>query len=562
MIRQRSRRDVFLFVAGFLLAGALHLLDRHFNALLLEETPDGSAALAFGSTVLFVLNLAIYCFLLLRWTLSVYTRLLPSRSRAYLMGAAAMMLVFLLIRSIKYRQAAYNSPMEHFLWYAYYVPLLAVPGLFLLTCLRMEPKRKGGVLLTHLVWGIMLVMILLVATNDLHRWMFSPRCEEVGGSWSSYKNEPLWYIYYGVVILYAVAGLVLLVVQALRHGGRHVWRRTLLPVLLTLLTPALLRVSDRFLFQRRAAFPWAFPEMAVFCMLGILESCIRSRLIPFNENYERFFEKLQLSAEVTDPSLHPVFTTAAPFSATDEQRRASLHEPLLLDEDTRLFGRALPAGYAFWTGDERTLRLRNKTLAETAELLESENELLRFETEQLLERARVDVRNSVYARAAAEVYDTQKEIAALLTRLEPDAPDYAQTLAAILLRTAFVKRQTNFVLQGAERETVTAQELCLALEESARFLALCGVQASVEQKSDCDCNVRDALRLYRSFEALIERMPGRTNDLLITLTPDALRLMADCPPPETLPQTPDAVDAVFEDGQLYLTVRIGKGGAA
>ncbi len=549
-----------LFVGWIVLAGVLHVLDRLCNAYLEElGTAAGSALPAFSSTLLFVLNLAIYCALLLWWTQSVYTRLLPSPARRFILAAGGMMLLFLLIRSVKYRLAVYASLLEHFCWYAFYVPMAFIPALFLATCLCMEPERRGRKTQIRLTLIAAAVISLLVATNDLHKWMFIPIGTEVqGGVWNSYTLGPLWYITYGFVIVCVILGLVLL---ALADRRRHSGRKTLLPSLILLGMLAILTLADRPLSRAMLASPWTFPDAATFCMLGIFESCIRSRLIPFNENYIDYFGQMQLPAEITDPAQRTVYRTASAVAADADARTAALTAPQLLDGHTRLSGKRISSGYAFWTGDESTLQALNRALADANEVLETENDLLRYETEQAEERLRVDTRNRLYAEADASVQETQQAIAALLQRLQPEREDYAETLAKILLMNAYIKRKTNFVLQAAERDTVTATELYLALEESSRFLCLCGVDASAEQKAKRTFSNAEAAVLYDSFERLAEAFADRARHLLILLTDEGLRLMTDCEQPFDLPALSAAAEASNEDGLLYLTLRAGKGGA-
>lgn len=562
---KRQRADTVLFVALFLLAGAAHVLDRlTVRSLLAAEAEASSALLAMASTGLFVLNFGLYLGLLIWWLLSVRQRLLPSPGRSYVMLAAAFMIFFLLQRAFKYRLAADGTPLEHVLWYAYYVPLGMIPSLFLLTCLSMEPEREKTVRARRAVWICGLGLVLAVVTNDLHFGMFRPVGDHFqNGAWGSYENGALWYVFYAYVGGAVLLGLVMLArIDRRQHGGR----RALPSALLMLLTLGLMYAVDNLIPTYYPKYyylaPYFFPETFIFGMLGVFESCIRSRLIPCNENYAGFFARLELPAEIDDEALRPVYRTARPVNASQEQKRAALHEPLLLDGGERLYGRLLPSGRAFWVGDERTLRQLNEDLAEAAEVLESENELLRYENEQKEARARVDARNRVYARAAAEVYGTQKKIAALLEGLDAAAPDYRDRLAKILLLNAYVKRKTNFVLLEAERDRVSAEELALALEESARFLALCGVNASVERSAARSFAPREVMALYDSFEALAEMMPGLCSALMVSLTDDSLRLMADGAAPEAWPETPAQLTAEAEGGQLYLSLRCREGGAA
>ncbi|MBQ6430943.1 MAG: hypothetical protein IJJ99_03595 [Oscillospiraceae bacterium] len=561
MNKVKTRRTI-LFVIGILLAGAIHVMDRLCNEYLnMLSSAEGSALPAFGSTVMFVLNFAIYCALLLWWIRSVYTRLLPSPARRCILIAGGMMLLFLLIRSVKYRLAVYASLLEHFCWYAFYVPMAFIPALFLATCLCMEPERRGRKTQIRLTLAAAALISLLVATNDLHYLMFHPIGTEVqGGVWNSYTLGPLWYLTYGFVIVCVLLGLTLL---ALADRRKHSGRKTLFPALILLGMLAILTLADRPLSRAMLASPWTFPEAAAFCMLGIFESCIRSRLIPFNENYIEYFAQLRLPAEITDPAQRTVYRTASPMEADAAARREALAAPILLpDGHTRLSGKRISSGYAFWTRDERALQALNRELADANEVLETENDLLRFETEQAKERLRVDTRNRLYAEADASVQGTQRRIGELLQHLQPERADYAETLAKVLLMNAYIKRKTNFVLQAAGCRTITAKELYLALEESSRFLCLCGVDSSAEQRTERAFSNAEAAALYDSFEQLAEAFAEQARHVLILLTDEGIRLMADCAAPFELPELPAAAELSAEDGLLYLTLRAAEGGAA
>ena len=557
--KYRISESVWFYIAGFLLGGVLHVADNMVNtALYSVQEPAASALPAFSSTLLFALNLLIYCTLIFLWIQSVYERLLPSVGRICTIAAAVLMLVFLLIRSAKYRLVDYDTLLEHILWYAYYVPLVGIPGLFLITCLSMGPERRNRKWLMLLVLALAGLLVLGVATNDVHLLMFCPTPDNLpqSGRWSTYYTGPLWYVVYGFVILCVLLGLFLLI----RADRRKRWaRRTLLPVLLLLGMLGMLLISDRIMGTTLFRSPWQFPETFVFFMLGIFECCIRSRLIPFNDGYTDFFAKLKLPADVTGPDLVPVDRTANAIPAGASQRSAALSQPLPLDADTRLYGKRISTGCAFWLRDEGSLHRLNEALSDANEVLESENDLLRLENEQSAERIRVDARNQVYAKAAAEVYGTQKKIAALLDRLHPEAEDYPAVLSRVLLLNAYVKRKTNFVLQAAERDTVSAQELYLALDETARFLELCGVSTSVTQGTNRPLSVADAMTLYDSFALLAEFFAESADKLVVLMEENVLRLMAEYPLDLSLPQTPALTEASVEDGLLYLSLRARKG---
>ena len=85
-----TRRRTCLFVAFLLLAGAAYALSRTGKPLL--------EALMTGC------NYLIYIGLLLYWFQSVRARLLPSRAKQWMMGAALLMLLYQMLRVFKYVQ--------------------------------------------------------------------------------------------------------------------------------------------------------------------------------------------------------------------------------------------------------------------------------------------------------------------------------------------------------------------------------------------------------------------------------------------------------------------------
>jgi hypothetical protein len=267
---------------------------------------------------------------------------------------------------------------------------------------------------------------------------------------------------------------------------------------------------------------------------------------------------MQLPAMITDLDLQPVLRSAVPVAAEEVQLRAALAGPVYPDPDTRLSGMALRAGYAFFTEDESRLNRVNEELRDANDMISQENEIIRMEQELAEEKAAVEERSRLYAKAAQETYPTQKKISALIAGAEPDTPAFREKVAKVLVLMAHVKRKTNFVLLEAERDTITAEELASALRESAHYLGSCGMNTAVTVTAARDFRCREAIVLYDCFEAVAEALLGQTAELWVRLSDDELLLMADGDRMPTLPELPLPVKTACEDGQI--TVRIATGG--
>ena len=82
-------RNTLVFIGFFLLAGIANVLSMLFGSEL--------------STLMTCLNYLIFLGLLLFWIEAVRVRLLPSRGRTYILSAAFLMLLHMLLRIFKYR---------------------------------------------------------------------------------------------------------------------------------------------------------------------------------------------------------------------------------------------------------------------------------------------------------------------------------------------------------------------------------------------------------------------------------------------------------------------------
>ena len=81
------------------------------------------------------LRSAIYIFLFSAWGVSLSVRIVQTHTRRYLLSISTLMVLWLLLRSIKY--AAPLETVCRYLWYGYYLPLLFIPMFSLLVALSL-----------------------------------------------------------------------------------------------------------------------------------------------------------------------------------------------------------------------------------------------------------------------------------------------------------------------------------------------------------------------------------------------------------------------------------------
>lgn len=534
-----------LFIGFLLIAGIANVLSRFL--------PPVSAGL------MTALNYVILTGLLLFWIQSVRVRLLPSEARKSVLGAAVLMLMYMLLRIFKYRFAVEPLTLRYSL-YAYWIPQVLIPTLFLITCIRIRHAERNDLKHRELLLLVpAILLVLTVMSNDLHFLVYQAKVDlsVFAGDSGTYNRGPVFYLLYAWIVLTFVSGVILLC----REAGRM--PRGLLRDILLVTGLWIAIILFDILYVDVHTLPRLFnvPETHTFSLLAIFEICIRYRLIPYNENYSGFFHKLKMPVMITDRNYHPVYGTEAELCADENDLKASLAAPVDLSFDHTLYGKKIHAGYAFWAIDESEIRQAQERLSEANETIEQENDLIRYETEQKEKDAYLQSQHRIYHEIAEELYPVQKRINSLLECISPGADNFRETIAEVSVLNAYVKRKTNLLLLSLEKDNLSIHELALALQESAHYLTLSGLQTTAEIAEDRQLSADCIIALYDAFEQIAEQLCTKAPSLMVSWNGESLRLAAQT---EYIPDTEGiglSVNVRRSDDILYMDIPIGKEGA-
>lgn len=507
---KNKTRNTRLFIAFLLMAGIANVLSRPLSPVL--------------GSLMTALNYVILTGLVLFWIQSVRIRLLPSAARTSVLCAAYLMLVYLLIRIFKYRFAVEPSVLRYGV-YAYWVPQMLIPALFLMTCIAISRGGKRDRWSRVLLLIPACILALTVLTNDLHSLVYISKTNIMQSSMDSgtYTLGPAIYLLYAWMILAALSGIVM----AFREMGR-VQKKAVWQLLCVLLLWAGIVFLNILVLDKLPVpiSPFKVPDAHIFGMLGFIEVCIRHHLIPYNENYSGFFRSLQMPVLITDRELQPVYRTENELTVEKGVLKSAQTATVNLPEDRTLHGKEIHAGYAFWVEDESGIRSAQERLLEANETIEQENELIRAETEQKEKDAYLQSRHRIYHEIAKELYPVQRRISQLLGSVKPGTDGFRETIANVSVLNAYVKRKTNLLLLAAEKDRLSLAELALALQESANYLTLAGLKTMVNIPKDGLLPSNRIVALYDAFECLAEQLNGKALSLMVSWNAGRLRLAA------------------------------------
>ena len=157
--KRKSMLQSFCLAMGlFILAGVFRQLDR-------LSAPLAAAAC-------FMLTNLIYIGVAMAWGFSISNRILHKNVRQYLLLGCAMAVMWMFLRTVKYRFFEDNH-VTRYLWHLYYVPQILAPLFSLFAALEVG-RREGDAISSK--WYLLLIPATLliggVLTNDLHQTVF------------------------------------------------------------------------------------------------------------------------------------------------------------------------------------------------------------------------------------------------------------------------------------------------------------------------------------------------------------------------------------------------------
>ena len=454
----------------------------------------------FHSPVANHLRSGIYVFLFSAWCYTLWLRIVQVQVRRYLLAISALMVLWILLRSIKFSIG--NTDAERRLWYFYYFPMLFIPMLSVFVSQSLGKDEAFRLpRWTKLLYIPTLLLLLLVLTNDLHRQVFSFPSGVLSDG--EYRYEKGYYFVLGWEALCAAFSLVLMVRSCrIPHSRRIRW----LP-----LVPFALSLAYAYAYVKKVYWVWVLAgDMTVSqCLIfaSIFECCIQCGLIQSNLGYDELFEATGLPVQITDHALCTKYASIAMQKPLPQSElRHMQQDTVQLDDDTLLKRHRLRSGWVFWKEDISALNQIRKELELTRDELRDTGDVLAAENAQRARWLKLTEENRLYDMMEAQ---TARQIAMLrdllaeLQRTE-DSDRAIRLLGQIIIIGTYIKRRSNLIFVGVQRGAISVQELRLCLNESSENISVYGADCKTIVKGEGQLTVEQATQIYDLFEAVVE----------------------------------------------------------
>lgn len=445
------------------------------------------------------------------WMLSVEKRVISGAARRYLRLAGLHLIVYLFATVIKQKCFIDNADMVRYIWYSSYVPMTAVPLYTFYISVNTGRDAEGTAGKWHWLRIPELLLIAGVMTNDLTRFAFDfPQGIELG------EHKCTHEILYWAVFAWNICLYVCALVTMLRNGRRMIRKRFLWIPLIPLFMGGAFFLTDVIntdLVRVNGSRVLSVSEVFVLMVLGFLEGCIQTGLIPSNSMYNRFFAGASVPAVIRNAKGRTFYTTSAPWPYGDGEIPEEAPGQRTLPGGIRLRRVPVSGGSLIFGEDLSSLEALEESVRVETEQIEERNGFLARENELREENARLKAKNEVYDRIEEQVREQRDRLAAVMEKAErSDEDGFREQLALGCVISAYIKRRSNMELLAAEQDgAVPVMELVSAVAESLEYAKLCGMETVLLPCADRTGTVplKEAAVLYEGLEAVLEDAAGR-----------------------------------------------------
>ncbi|MDO4614060.1 MAG: histidine kinase N-terminal 7TM domain-containing protein, partial [Lachnospiraceae bacterium] len=326
----------------------------------------------------------LYLILIAAWCGLTRHRLIQRGLRKYISLTCLFLMLWIVLRGLKYYIFAPGTDAARYCWYAYYIPLMFYPACVLTAVLHIGkpddwklPRNKV------LIFLIPAVIVLIVLTNDLHQLIFFFPSDSITWSDFDYRRGILYALPFS---WYSVCVLLSLSVMIKRYRIPQIHR---ISTKILLLPSVFGVIYDLQYVTEHALF---FSDIiVVLCALTVLtfESAIRVGYIRSNSHYLDTFRQSSVAARIYDKDGHLKYRSgSSDFYETDLPDQI-FDQGSYIRDDIRYRFQRITNGYVVWQENISELLQIQKQLESANEYLQDKNLILRRQYETKIERRRL-----------------------------------------------------------------------------------------------------------------------------------------------------------------------------
>ena len=449
-----------------------------------------------------------------------YFRILDRTTRRYLLTIAILLAALVLFRASKYIAFEETHFIARHLWYLYYLPFLYIPNFVMLASLSVgEDGLVKHTIFKLVTFLISTILVLFVLTNDLHQFVFKFNPEFQ--SWDSdYSYGVLYFILIGAIALEIIITLIILYKKcSLSLAKRRMWL-PILPVFYTIIWMVLYATGA---FGSISSYFGELPDVFGFSIAGFFLGCIAIGLIPTNKYSKDLFSKSNVLAFLMDKKGNTI-DLPKDLEGVD----LSFEKEEMIDNSKRLHKNKITNGYIYWMDDIGSINSINQKLKDTLDSMMNENEIISFENSLKEKRSQMEAKNKAYNDITRALKNELSFIKDLAIEADRNIDLYEKNIKFITILAIYIKRCSNLILLGSERDCISYEDLFISLNEVLLYIEKANIKSCI-YKSFKDKNIdkEEAIEIFKGFGHLLSLSIKSLNGILIYLNDNEIKIVLE-----------------------------------
>lgn len=510
-------------------------------------------------------DVIIFSGLIIGWGVSVAYRIVQKNIRICLVISAALMLLWMALRAIKYNSPADINTYGRYLWYSYYIAMVFLPLMMFFAMLNIgKPENTNN--RKYLLIIPAAVLVLLVMTNDFHQlaFVFEPDFH----NWNKqYSYGPVYYVIAVWIFILVLSSIVLSINRCRISATR---KKLWIPIVI-ILVAIIYTLWNNLNHGYSGLRIYNVPEVFCFASIALWESLIQIGLVPSNTGYGDFFNASNLNTLIFDNEGNVKYRSK---NATNVSKDVVLQNgnSVVIDENIILKKHNIKGGKAVWTEDISAINRINRELSEVKEQISEYNVILKSEAELKKRRAAVTEQNKLYDSITEFIRPQLCDLENILKNIENNRGDIAVNYACACVVNVYIKRISNLLIMAKSRKMLNAFELENSIRELAEYISVCGISCSFFSNVSGEISAEKTIALFKFIGIFIRHIMNCTDALLFNLKVNErfIDLKINCDSKNEMKISDDLLDDIIKLGgnvtteydadTLFVFVRMQSGG--
>lgn len=510
-------------------------------------------------------DVIIFSGLIIGWGVSVAYRIVQKNIRICLVISAALMLLWMALRAIKYNSPADVNTYGRYLWYSYYIAMVFLPLMMFFAMLNIgKPENTNN--RKYLLIIPAAVLVLLVMTNDFHQlaFVFEPDFH----NWNKqYSYGPVYYVIVVWIFILVLSSIVLSINRCRISATR---KKLWIPIVI-ILVAIIYTLWNNLNHGYSGLRIYNVPEVFCFASIALWESLIQIGLVPSNTGYGDFFNASNLNTLIFDNEGNVKYRSK---NATNVSKDVVLQNgnSIVIDENIILKKHNIKGGKAVWTEDISAINRINRELSEVKEQISEYNVILKSEAELKKRRAAVTEQNKLYDSITEFIRPQLCDLENILKNIENNRGDISANYAGACVVNVYIKRISNLLIMAKSRKMLNAFELENSIRELAEYISVYGILCSFFSNVSGEISAEKTIALFKFIGIFIRHIMNCTDALLFNLKVNErfIDLKINCDSKNEMKIPDDLLDDIIKLGgnvtteydadTLFVFVRMQSGG--